>query len=59
MLRTGLFYGIDEENGIDEGDMVNREFKEIRKIKEGATLDRVDRGASLDRVDRVDEARIS
>ena len=56
MLRTGLFYGIDEENGINEGDMVNREFKEIR---EGATLDRVDRGASLDRVDRVDEARVS
>ena len=50
MLRTGLFYGRDEENGINEGDMVNREFKETREIKEGA---------SLDRVDRVDEARVS
>ena len=40
-------------------DRVNREFKEIREIMEGATLDRADRGASLDRVDRVDEARVS
>ncbi len=46
-------------NGIDGEDRVNREFKKIREIKEGATLDRVDRGASLDRVDRVDEARVS
>ena len=49
-FARSLFYGEDR---------VNREFKEIREIREGATLDRADGGASLDRVDRVDEARVS
>ena len=46
-FARGLFYGI---NRIDGEDRVNREFKEIREIREGATLDRVD---------RVYEARVS